>query len=284
MPFRMPETAQLSQATLRVRDLEAHLAFWRDLLGLELTQVRGDRYTLAPSGGAFTLELVHAPQAPPRPHPSVGLYHLAVLLPGPEALGALLRRLLEARYPLEGVADHGVSEALYLRDPEGNGLELYRDRPKSAWPYRDGALAMFTRPLDVEGLLAQAPHARPLPPETRLGHVHLHVADLEAAEAFYTQALGLTVTQRTYPGARFLAAGDYHHHLGLNTWARGRRAPPEATGLVRYAWRVTPQALEELKHHLEARRVPYREDGAALELVDPAGVRVAVTGGTARSA
>ncbi len=284
MPFRMPETAQLSQATLRVRDLEASLAFWRDLLGLELVQAHGDRYTLAPSGGAFVLELQHDPKAPPRPHPSVGLYHLAVLLPGPEDLGALLRRLLEARYPLEGVADHGVSEAVYLRDPEGNGLELYRDRPRHTWPYQGGALAMFTRPLDVEGLLAQAPRPRPLPPKARLGHVHLHVADLEEAEAFYTGVLGLTVTQRTYPGARFLAAGAYHHHLGLNTWARGRRAPPEATGLVRYAWRVDPQALEELKHHLEARRVPYREDGTALELVDPAGVRVAVTGGTARSA
>ncbi len=157
---------------------------------------------------------------------------------------------------LEGVADHGVSEALYLRDPEGNGIELYRDRPREEWPFRDGQLAMGADPLDVPGLLEEAPEAAPLHPGTVVGHIHLHVDDLDEAERFYTADLGMAVTQRSYRGALFFAWGDYHHHVGANVWAPKGDVDPAATGLVAYALRP-PE--------------PVRPDGS---LTDPAGAEV----------
>ncbi len=206
------------------------LAFYRDLLGLT-HEADPPYHRLTPEGGAFSLFLLHDPLAPLRPHPSVGLYHFALLLPHRKALAGVFRRLLEAGAHFEGAADHGVSEALYFRDPEGNGLELYRDRPEGEWP--KGPL-MFTAPLNLEKLLLEAPSSTPLPPETRLGHLHLHVQDLEEAEAFFAGRLGMAVTLRTYPGALFFAWDGYHHHVGANTWAGGKRAPEGATGLVSY--------------------------------------------------
>ncbi|WP_337844275.1 VOC family protein [Thermus sp.] len=221
---------RLQDLTLRVGALEPMLAFYRDLLGLRL-EANPPRYRLYPEGGAFSLFLLHHPEAPLRPYPSVGLYHFALLLPSRTALAGVFRRLLQGGAHFEGAADHGVSEALYFRDPEGNGLEVYRDRPEGAWP--KGPL-MFTAPLDLEGLLAETPHPTPLPPGTRLGHLHLHVERLEEAEAFFSGRLGMAVTLRTYPEALFFAWDGYHHHVGANTWAGERKAPEGATGLLGY--------------------------------------------------
>jgi len=222
---------RLSSLTLRVRDLEAALAFYRDLLGLKV-EADPPRYRLFPEGEGFHLEVLHDPQALPRPYPSVGLYHFALLLPDRKALAQVARKLLSAPVPFEGAADHGVSEALYFRDPEGNGLEIYRDRPEGEWP--QGPL-MFTAPLNLERLLSEAPGPGPLPPEVLLGHLHLHVESLEEAEAFFAGELGMEVTLRTYPGALFFAWDGYHHHIGANIWAGRRKAPPGATGLLAYS-------------------------------------------------
>ncbi|GLV47477.1 glyoxalase [Thermus sp. LT1-2-5] len=250
----MPFPRRLLSLALRVRDLEAALGFYRHLLGLGVEE-DPPRYRLFPAGRGFYLELHHDPQAPLRPYPSLGLYHFALLLPDRKALAGVFRRLLEAGAFFEGAADHGVSEALYFRDPEGNGLELYWDRPQGEWP--KGPL-MFTAPLDLEGLLAESPKAAPLPPETLLGHLHLHVEDLAEAEAFFTGSLGMEVTLRTYPGALFFAWDGYHHHVGANTWAGKRRAPYGATGLLGYTL-LDPQ-------------------GRAATLLDPVGAGVRLTG------
>ena len=217
--------------TLRVRDLKAQLAFYQGLLGLGV-EADPPHYRLSPQGGGFFLDLFHDPKAPLRPYPSVGLYHFALLLPDGKALAAVFRRLLEGKAHFEGAADHGVSEALYFRDPEGNGLELYRDRPRGEWP--EGPL-MFTAPLNLESLLAENPRPAPLPPETLLGHLHLHVPDLAEAEAFFAGRLRMAVTLRTYPGALFFAWDGYHHHAGANVWTGKRLAPEGSTGLVGYA-------------------------------------------------
>ncbi|RIH89581.1 VOC family protein [Calidithermus roseus] len=268
-------TLALTGLTLRVRDLERQLAFYRDLLGLEITHSEGNRTILSPAGRKFALTLVHEPSAPLRPQPTLGLYHFALLLPERKALARVFRRLLEARYPnFQGASDHGVSEALYLADPEGNGLELYRDRPRGQWPFQGSKLAMVTKRLDLEDLLAEAPpgaqpqavpigdrpHGTPLDPETTLGHIHLHVADLDEAEHFFRQ-FGMEVTQGDYPGARFLAADGYHHHVGINLWARGRTAPAESTGLLEYTLWLEPAKKERL---------------SSLTLTDPNGARVRV--------
>ena len=199
--------------TLRVRDLKAQLAFYRDLLGLEV-EADPPRYRLFPQGQGFLLDLIHDPEAPLRPYPSVGLYHFALLLPDGKALAAVFRRLLEGKAHFEGAADHGVSEALYFRDPEGNGLELYRDRPRGEWP--EGPL-MFTAPLNLEKLLGESPGSSSLPPETQLGHIHLHAA------------CGRPGRGR---GLLFWKTGDGRHpaHLPRGPLLRPGRLPPPCGG------------------------------------------------------
>jgi len=146
--------------------------------------------------------------------------------PERQDLEAVLRRLDAKDVRLEGLPDHGVSEAIYLPDPEGNGIETYRDRELEAWPRNGDEIAMHTEPLDVDGLLAETDQARPLPAETRLGQVHLSVDELDPAREFF-EAVGITVSQSMYPSAMFPAAGDHHHHVGLNTW-RTRPRPDDA--------------------------------------------------------
>jgi catechol 2,3-dioxygenase len=275
----MPEGAQLSELRLRVRDRARALAFYADLLGLQVEDHGEETVRLGLPGRAFVLELEHAPQAPPPPPGSVGLYHFALLLPDRAALAQVVRRLLDAGWPLEGASDHGVSEAFYLSDPEGNGVELYRDRPRELWPWRGGQLRMVTKALDVAGLLREARAPGPLHPDTRFGHVHLSVADLEAAEDFYAGQLGLEVTQRSYPGARFFAAGGYHHHVGANVWGTRRRPPEGSTGLVRYAWSVPPGTAAALAEDLARRGLAHEGGDGEVRLTDPAGVQVLVRDG-----
>lgn len=272
----MPEDARLVELRLRVRDRARALAFYSDLLGLRVAEEDGGTIRLAPPGRGFVLELEHAPQAAPRPVGSVGLYHFALLLPDRVALAQVVRRLMDAEWPLEGASDHGVSEAFYLSDPEGNGLELYRDRPRELWPWRSGELRMVTKALDVASVLREAQRAAPLHPDTRFGHVHLYVAELAAAEAFYAGQLGLEVTQRSYPGALFFAAGGYHHHVGANVWGTRRRAPEDSTGLVRYVWSVPTGTAQALARHLAERGLESRTENGEVRLTDPAGVQVVV--------
>ena len=238
-------TLELLGLTLRVQNLETQLAFYRDLLGLEITQQEGNQTVLSPAGRQFSLTLVHEPLAPLRPQSTLGLYHFALLLPSRKALAAVFRRLVEQQYPhFQGASDHGVSEALYLSDPEGNGLELYHDRPKAQWPFRNGKLAMVSEPLDLQALLKES-EAAPLDPQTRFGHLHLHVGDLEQSQAWFMR-LGLELMQGDYPSARFLAADGYHHHIGINLWARGRSAPTESTGLIAYTFGSSTQPIQTL--------------------------------------
>ncbi len=274
--FRLPAASTLRGLALRVRDLAAVLPFYTESLGMPVRKRDGDRVELAPTGRAFTLELVHTPGAPEGVHPSIGLYHFALLQPDRAALAAVIRRLLDAKWRVDGASDHGVSEAVYLRDPEGNGIELYRDRPKDAWSVGPGGVEMGTMPLDMAGLLRETEESGPLSPATRFGHIHLAVGDLAEGERFYAGGLGMDVTQRSYPGALFLSVGGYHHHVGLNTWARGRRSPEGATGLIGYVWAIPADTLEPLRAHLRERRVPFEDAGKGIAVTDPSGVRVDV--------
>lgn len=271
--FELPAESRLVQSTLRVRDLEAQLGFYRDLLGLRVREDDEGQVRLGPDGAEMTLALTADPEAPRRPHPSVGLYHQAFLVPDRQALASVLEGLIDQGAKLQGAADHGVSEAIYLADPEGNEVEIYRDREPEAWPRQGDEVAMVTHALDLEDVLAESQGSSGLHARTRLGHVHLHVPDLEPAGAFY-QALGLTVSQSTYPGALFLAAGGYHHHVGLNTWAGRRMAPDGATGLASYAWAVPGHALDDL---LQAPLEELERVDGEVRVVDPAGITVRFT-------
>ncbi len=233
----LPADARLGAVRLRVGDLERLTRFYEEAIGLRVLD-DGPLVRLGVDGTPL-VELAAAPDAPPRPPHTTGLYHLALLVPTRADLALALRRAVTAGWRLTGASDHLVSEALYLRDPEGNGIELYRDRPRDEWPRAGGELQLDTLPLALGDLLSAADEEADdtgMPPGTTLGHVHLQVADLAAAERFWSDALGFDVTVRGYPGALFVAAGGYHHHVGLNTWAGvGAPPPPEgALGLARF--------------------------------------------------
>jgi catechol 2,3-dioxygenase len=216
-----------------VSDLDRSVAFYTDALGLDLLRRDGGAASLG-AGGRALVDLRALAGAVPRPRPSTGLYHFAVLVPDRLELGRALGRLVAAGWPLQGVADHGVSEALYLADPDGLGIEIYRDRPRGDWPVRNGVLAMGTEPLNAQALLDEAVAAGDVPDRmdaaARMGHVHLQVRELEEAERFWQGAVGFDVMQRWVPGALFVSSGGYHHHLGLNTWGTAGAPPtPEAS-------------------------------------------------------
>jgi catechol 2,3-dioxygenase len=256
----LPSDARIGHVRLRVSDLARSVAFYTDVLGLGVHAQTGREATLGPAGGRVLFHLDADPHARPKPRRSSGLFHVAVLVPDRPWLGHALRRLIDRRWPLSGAADHLVSEALYLDDPDGLGLEIYRDRSRDAWQVDQGEVLMATEALDLHALAAEpAPESGvagdrwpPLPADTIVGHVHLQVPDLESAEALYCDDIGFTPTLRRYPGALFVAAGGYHHHLGLNTWA-GRGVPPppaDAVGLLAFtieASALTPRVVPDAR-------------------------------------
>lgn len=228
---RLPADTHLGRIFLRVRDLRRETGFYRTALGLEvLTETDG--YTELGVDARGLIGLIAAPDARPAPH-APGLYHLALLLPDRPALGAFLRATVKDRTRLQGTADHGVSEAVYLADLEGNGIEVYRDLPRSEWPQSGGEVEMITAPIDARGVLEAGQPSQggfKAPAGSTLGHVHLQVSDLQRARERFHDVIGFDVTQSNFPGALFLSAGGYHHHIGLNTWgSAGRPAAPHGS-------------------------------------------------------
>jgi catechol 2,3-dioxygenase len=268
----LPEGTRVGRTALRVGDLEETTGFYRRVVGLEVLS-RADGTATLGVDGASLLVLTEAGDAPERGRTEAGLYHNAFRVPSRAALGDALRRVRE-RWRLDGASDHGVSEALYLTDPEGNGVEIYRDYPREAWPTAaDGSVRLETAPLDLADLEAEAAGGAGAPPGTDVGHVHLEVTSLEAFEAFYVDALGLAV-QATARGARFVAAGGYHHHVGANTW-NGRSTPASGRGLAWFEL-IVPGAddLESVRTRLSDRDVGVTETGEGVEVVDSDGIRV----------
>jgi catechol 2,3-dioxygenase len=268
---------------LRVADLEAQREFYERAIGLRPVD-SGEGLVRLGSDGAPVVELDRSADAPPRPPRTTGLFHLAILVPSRIALAAALARAVRAGARFSGASDHLVSEALYLNDPEGNGIEIYRDRPRAEWGHAGDEIQMSTLPLDVDGLLAElgANEAEGAMPEgTRIGHVHLNVANLEDAERFYSGLLGLDVTVRSYPGALFLSTGGYHHHIGVNTWAGpGVPAPPPGSrGLEWFELTVDQEArLAELEQRLADAGAEAEQRPDGLLTRDPSGNGVFLRG------
>jgi catechol 2,3-dioxygenase len=276
----LPAEARLGAIRLRTGDLERLRAFYETTIGLE-TLAAVDGVTSLGADGAALVELVDDPDAPSRPPGTTGLFHLALLVPTRADLARTLRRVAGSGGRLSGASDHLVSEALYLSDPEGNGIELYRDRPREEWPLSGDSVEMATLPLDLDDLLAESGGEKAdaaMPPGTTLGHVHLQVADLDPAEAFWVDALGLDVTARGYPGALFTSAGGYHHHVGLNTWAGvGAPSPPAGSrGLVRFELVLPDAAAVEAAAARLARVATVEEEDGGVVAADPSGNAVLV--------
>ena len=221
--FRLPPATRIGIVRLQVSDLSRSLAYYERVLGLRGLDRSGSTATLGTVGGTPLLELRERPGARPVPRRGrLGLFHFAILLPDRASLGRLLTHLSEIG-AAAGMSDHLVSEALYLTDPDGLGIEVYADRARDQWRYIGSEIEMATNPLDVNDLLAAGGGTRwsGMPNGTTMGHVHLHVGDLDRAAQFYHEALGFDKVVWSYPGALFLSAGGYHHHLGTNTWAAG---------------------------------------------------------------
>ncbi|ELZ59420.1 MULTISPECIES: VOC family protein [Halorubrum] len=289
---RLPAGTRVGRAALRVADLDETAAFYRDVVGLAVLDRTAERATLGVDGTPL-LVLRRDADRPARSRTDAGLFHAAFRVPSRAALGEALGRVRE-RWRLDGASDHLVSEALYLDDPEGNGVEIYRDRPREEWPVDEGGgVRMGTEPPDVEGVVAaagggaeagEAASADPVdraPPGTDVGHVHLEVTSLSAFEAVYVDGLGFEVGT-SGPDVRFVAAGGYHHHLGANTW-RGRTDPAAGRGLAWFEVVVPDEgALGAVRARLDAVAgeseigftVDERDDGIAVTDADGIEVRV----------
>lgn len=236
--FRLPDETRVGVVRLQVASLERSLEYYEGRLGFRVLERTGREAHLgAREDGRVLVALVERPGIRPvSRRGTLGLYHFAILLPHRASLARFVRHVVaigpDAR--TSGMSDHAVSEAVYLTDPDGLGIEVYADRPRSSWQYRGEQLLMTTRPLDVHGLLAEAgdePWAG-MPAGTAIGHVHLHVGDLDEAAGFYHSALGFDKVVWDYPGALFLSAGGYHHHLGTNTWSSGSPAADDRARLL----------------------------------------------------
>lgn len=238
-----PDT-QIAHLELQVADLGNVVAFYRDLIGFQLIDSEDGRARLSATGKSpALLTLTELKGARPQPEHSTGLYHTAFRFFGRKELATTLVRIVASGWPLQGASDHRVSEAIYFADPEGNGIEIYRDRPREQWPRLQESIQMGNLPLDLGQLLEEADQlaaqAGKIDPRTEIGHVHLQVSSLATTEAFYHDLLGLDIVM-SLPTALFMSAGGYHHHLGANTW-HSRNAPPRAedmTGLKSYAYLI----------------------------------------------
>ena len=269
----LPAATRLGRTALRVADLGRTTRFYRDVIGLSILD-RTDGQAVLGTGTEPLLVLHQDRDAPSRRRAETGLYHNAFRVPSRQALGDVLVRIRD-RWSLSGAADHGVSEALYLTDPENNDVEVYRDHPQSEWPIaQNGRVQLTSRPLDLESIRSAAIGGRTVPPNTDLGHVHLEVRSLETFERFYVERLGFEVRSRL-PGAVFVAAGNYHHHVAANTWHH-RTAPLRGGRGICWFEIALPDAdaIAVVKRRLVEHG--FEVDGTAtnLTVTDPHGIEV----------
>jgi catechol 2,3-dioxygenase len=279
--YRLPDETHLGRVRLQVSDLRASISYYTRVLGFRVLSHKDAVAMLGPADGTALVELRERPGVKPVPQGGrIGLYHFAILLPDRTALGRFVAHLGDIG-AYAGSADHLVSEALYLRDPDGLGIEVYADRPRSAWTMNGREIAMTTKPLDLRALI-RAAAGRPwdgMPVGTTIGHVHFHVGALEAAEAFYAGALGFDTVVRSYPGALFFSAGGYHHHVGANTWAGAApSAQPDEARLIEWELVLpTNHDVAALAANVAIAGYEVRADEDAQLIADPSGVTVRLT-------
>ena len=274
--YRLPESTHLGSVRLQVANLDRSVLFYESVLGMRVLKRTADSARLGPYGE--DREIVHLRQlSSARSVPRrglLGLYHFAILLPDRASLGRFVAHLAETGV-YAGMSDHFVSEAVYLTDPDGLGIEVYADRPRDAWRYDERQLHMTTNHLDVDDLVrsARGEHWSGMPPGTVLGHVHLYVDDIDEAEAFYHDALGFDKVVWSYPGALFMSAGGYHHHLGTNTWAKG--APPATDADARLLeWEIvvpTKKDADQAAQNVVAAGYEAKPENGEWILTDPWG-------------
>lgn len=279
MGFHREPNTFISQLNLKVTNLERSLAFYQEVIGLKVLTQTNQTADLTADGKTVLISIEQPADVIPKQGRTTGLYHFALLLPTRADLGRLLKHFLQVRYPLQGASDHLVSEAIYLADPDGNGIEVYADRPASKWSWSNGEVEMATVALDAENLLAAGEGSEwdGLPAGTIMGHIHLHVSELQKTEEFYTKGLGFEVVTRYGGQALFISTGKYHHHIGLNTW-NGVGAPPaskHSAGMESYKM-VFPneEKRNQIISQLKQIGATVTEENGSFMTADPSGNRI----------
>ncbi|HLR51736.1 MAG TPA: VOC family protein [Candidatus Avamphibacillus sp.] len=265
----------VGEVTLKVQDLDRMLTFYKEMIGFQVLEQTEGKAILTANGKTALLSLEQREDLQPKQQRTAGLYHFALLLPNRSDLAKVLIHLAKNNVQL-GASDHSVSEAIYLSDPEGNGIEIYSDRPEDTWTWNNGEVGMVTEPLDAENLIQEAKGEswNGLPVGTVMGHIHLHVSNLQETEKFYHEGLGFESVLQFGSQALFMSTGKYHHHIGLNTWAgAGVPASPEnSPGLKQFILEYPDeekrnQAVENLKNI----GADVREESGIIRTTDPSG-------------
>jgi len=271
---------EVGTVTLKVANMERSLKFYTQLIGLELFKQDGNIAVLG-AGNRPILLLEEVPGATRLARNVTGLYHAAILFPTRHSLAVKIQQLARMNYPL-GAGDHLVSEAFYLDDPDGNGLELYQDRPRSTWKWIGTQVQMATDPVDIDDLFGEIKYNDPAmnnpaaPAGTKLGHMHLRVGNIAKARAFYHDVLGFDIVAEM-PSALFVSAGGYHHHIGMNVWESngGRPTPENSAGLREFSISLPDQAeLDRLTAQIEAAGISVERDGDSVLVLDPFQTRI----------
>ncbi len=287
--FHQKPNMYVSHVQLKVSNLEQSIAYYKNIIGFNVMEQTNTSATLTFDGTTSLLSLEEVPDAQPRRRGVTGLYHFALLLPTRKDLGNFIQHIIKQNVRV-GAGDHHVSEAFYLNDPDGNGIEVYADRPEENWLWhKDGMVHMTTEQVDVQSVLREADGKwNGLPDETVMGHIHLSVASIEDSEKFYTHALGYDIVTRYGNQALFLSTGKYHHHIGLNTWESlgGVPLPENGVGLKSYTIVLDNDAqADEIKDRLAAMgakvklfdEAPRYGGAQAFSTVDPSGIRIVFT-------
>ncbi|MEK5391753.1 VOC family protein [Margalitia sp. FSL K6-0131] len=279
MNFHREPNTFVEQVNLKVQNIERSLAFYKDIIGFKVLDQTATTAKLSAYGKTVLISLEQPENVIPKQPRTTGLYHFALLLPTRADLGKILLHFIQIGYPLQGASDHLVSEALYLADPDGNGIEIYTDRPSSTWDWKNNEVIMSTEPLDAQSLLeeAQGQSWKALPSGTVMGHIHLHVSELKKTEEFYTKGLGFAVVSRYGNQALFISTGKYHHHIGLNTW-NGIGAPEplaNSVGLVSYTLKFPDEGTRKnIIHQLKNIGAIVTEENGYFVTIDPSGNRI----------
>lgn len=275
IPYAAP--LKIGTVTLRVRDLRSMSRYYEHLVGLRVLSSDGHIARLG-NRGTTLLELIGDPEAEPRTPGGAGLFHTAFLLPNRIQLALWTKHAVDNRFLITGASDHAVSEAIYLSDPEGNGIEVYADRPREEWQHVESQIKMVTEPLDIESLLTSASGTwNGFPDEGVIGHVHLQIGALNMAESFYRTVLGFDISCR-YSGATFFGSGDYHHQLATNAWA-SRGAGPRAegsAGLVSVEVLTDKSLIAPIRERAKSAGALTAENSTGLTLRDPWNIEVRV--------
>lgn len=269
--FHQSPILYVRDVSLKVQNLERSIQFYEEVIGFKLLKKEGNKAYMTADGKTELLTLEQPENVVPKQGRTAGLYHFAILLPSRRDLSRFLRHIAEIRYPI-GAGDHLVSEALYLNDLDGNGIEVYQDRPAETWTWDGDFVHMDTLPVDFEDLLKETDEPwQGLPAGTKMGHIHLHVSQLDEAREFYMKGLGFDIVSY-YPNAIFMSSGKYHHHIAINTWA-GVGAPPTPENGVGLNWYTVVLPDEETRldtvNRLKNLGAPVTKDGNLYITEDP---------------